>query len=131
MPGNRKLSTITRADVERFRNAVEQGKKARDVRTKPHGRAVVRGGSGAASRTLGLLGALFAFAVSREYITKSPARGVKRKPDRRHERFLLEAELARLGDALREAEGTSPKGCNIVRLLALTDARRGEIDALC
>ena len=130
--GHRKVSAISRADVERFRNAVEQGKTARDIRTGPHGRSIVRGGSGAASRSLALLGALFVFAISREYITENPARGVKRRPDRRHERFLSEAELARLGDALREAEaaGASTKGCNIIRLLALTGARKGEIEGL-
>ena len=48
----------------------------------------------------------------------------------RRERFLSQAELGRLGDALREAEqdkSCSPWVIAAIRLLTLTGARRNEI----
>ncbi len=48
-------------------------------------------------------------------------------------RFLSDAELARLGTALTEAEaeGMNPTAVAAVRLLLLTGMRRGEVLGLC
>ena len=90
------------------------------------------GGKGTATRTLGLLGSILAFAVDRGLRPDNPARGVKRFTDRRCERFLSPAELGRLGAVLEamEAEGAHPYGLATIRLLAFTGARRSEIAAL-
>ena len=58
---------------------------------------------------------------------------VKRYPENRRERFFSEAELARLGAVLDEAERQQtalPGVTNAVRLLALTGCRLGEIVGL-
>jgi integrase len=59
-----------------------------------------------------------------------PCRHVEKYREGRRERFLSQAELGRLGDALRQAEqekSCSPWVIAAIRLLALTGARRNEI----
>lgn len=130
--GKRKAADLTRADIRRFLQDVATGKSAADVRTGKRGRAIVTGGKGTATRTVGLLGGIFAYAVEREIVADNVVRGVKRFPDRKNERFLSERELADLGRALREldADGLNPQGAAIIKLLVFTGARKGEIERL-
>ena len=127
--GMLKAADVTRAHVERFLADVAMGKSAVDLKTKLRGRAIVTGGKGAATRTVGLLGAIFTFAVNRGVRPDNPVRNVKRFPDRKGERHLAGEEWAQLGQALAaaEAEGANPSGVAIIRLLALTGARKGEV----
>jgi hypothetical protein len=61
--GSMKVPSVTRADVERFMHDVAEGGTARRVKLpKKRAVSIVRGGKGAASRTLGLLGAIFTYA---------------------------------------------------------------------
>lgn len=124
--GRIKVGEVTRHDVERLMHDVAAGK------IKDPAAPFVRGGKPAATRTLGLMGAIFTFAIDRGLIASNPAHGVKRYPDVKRERFLSPAELGRLGDALAaaEAEGRDPKHVAILRLLALTGARKSEITNL-
>ena len=71
---------------------------------KKHGLANVRGGEGTASRTVGLLGAIFAYAVRRGMRGDNPVRGVMRFADGKRERRPGDDEYKRLGLALRQAE---------------------------
>lgn len=151
--GRKRVGEVTAADVDRFMRDVAAGKSASPqkltmkalrasgmsveaARNSPERRRrndpVVTGGKGAATRTLGLLGAVFEFAVDRKLRPDNPARGVKRYAEQRYERFLSPAELARLGEALGEmkAAGAHPYGLAAIRLLALTGARKGEIEGL-
>ncbi len=130
--GHRRITDVTRADVSQFLRDVAAGKTAADVKTRNRGRAIVKGGKGTATRTVGLLGGIFSFAVEEGWLTENPVRGVKRFRDRRNERFLDADELARLGKALAEAEaqGENPYALAIIRLLILTGARKGEIEQL-
>ena len=130
--GKKRISEITRADVERFMRDVANGKTAADEKTKARGRAIVEGGKGTATRTVGLLGGIMTFAVSRHLRTDNPVRGVKRYPDRKGETFLSSAELAKVGSALAglEAEGANPAAIAVIRLLAFTGARKSEIASL-
>lgn len=130
--GRKRVSDLSRADLERFLADVAAGKTATVEKTKKQGKAVVTGGQGAATRALGLLGAIMAFAVARKLRADNPAQGVKRFADKKCERFLSPAELGRLGTVLEamEAEGVHPYGPAIVRLLAFTGARRSEIATL-
>ena len=127
--GRKRVGEVTRGDIDRFLRDIAIGKTKADVRTGPHGRAIVEGGKGTATRTVGLLGGIFSFAVARRLRTDNPVRGVKRYPDRKGERFLSAFELAKLGAYLREAEinGANPMAIAIIRLLALTGARKSEI----
>jgi integrase len=130
--GNKKAVSVTRADVRRFLQDVATGKTAANVKTKPRGRAIVKGGKGTGTRTVGLLGGIFAYAVERSITPDNPVRGVKRFPDRKGERFLSDAELARLGVVLRgmSGEGVNPYALAIIKLLIFTGARKGEIEGL-
>ena len=60
----------------------------------------------------------------------NPCRSVEKFPERRRERFLTDAEFARLGQVLDEAVGsgsTSPTAAAAIRLLMLTGCRKSEI----
>ena len=102
--GRMKIGDVTRVDIERFMRDVAAGKTATIAKTKKHGRAVVTGGRGAATRTVRLLGGIFSYAVARGYIESNPRAGVKVFADGKGERFLNADEMRRLGEALREAE---------------------------
>jgi integrase len=79
------------------------GKTAHDKKTRKRGRSIVRGGTGAASRTVRLLGGIFTYAVRRDYLQANPCRGVRLFRDRKGERFLTNEEFLRLGETLRLA----------------------------
>jgi integrase len=130
--GKKLVTEVSHADVERFLRDVASGKTKADIKTKPRGVARVRGGQGTASRTLGLLGGIFSFAVRRKLRNDNPVRGVERFKDRKGERFLSPQELAKLGKALNEVqkEGANSTAITIIRLLVLTGARKSEIVAL-
>jgi integrase len=72
---------------------------------------------------------VLAFAVARGLRSDNPARGVKKPPARKMERFLSKDEIARLAAAL-DAESTrtgNPYPAAAIKLLLLTGGRRSEI----
>ena len=87
---------------------------------------------GAARLSMILLSAIFSFARARGLRVDNPCSGVKRYKPRNPERFLSAAEQVRLGEALAEAEraGVNPTPIAVIRMLALTGARLGEIRCL-
>src|SRR5437764_7409092 len=127
--GRRSVASITRGDVEEFMFDVAAGKTASDSKTKPRGVARVRGGRGTASRTVGLLGAIFAYAVRYRMRSDNPVRGIMRPADRRRKRRLSDDEYKALGKALRaaeEAKNVWPAAIAATRFLAFTGWRSGE-----
>jgi integrase len=130
--GQFRVAAVTREDVERFMYDVAEGKTAGDTKTKPRGLARVRGGKGAANRAVGLLGAIFSYAVRRRLRPDNPVHGVVRPADGRRDRRLTDGEYEALGKALREAEaaGIWPPAIAVARFLALTGWRSGEALAL-
>lgn len=130
--GKRLLRSITRADIERLQADIAAGKTAADIKGGFKSRSIVTGGRGTAARTLGLLSGVFQFAVNRNLRPDNPVRGVKRFAEKKCERFLSPTEMARLGKALADLadEGVNPTAINVLRLLALTGCRRGEITGL-
>ena len=123
--GSLKITEIGRADIERFVDDIASGRlKGASERA--------RGGPGAASRSTGLLGAIFRFAVARKLCAENVVDGVRRPKDRKRDRFLSPAELAAIGDALRAAEqaGALRERVAAIRLLCLTGARKNEIARL-
>jgi integrase len=111
---------------------VAAGKTAREEAGGKRGPRVVRGGEGAATRTLGMLGAMLEFAVARGMRPDNPVKGVRRAPHKERDRVLSEAETARLGEALAaaEADGEPWQAVGLVRLLLLTGLRRDEARGL-
>jgi integrase len=109
-------------------HAVAEGKSAGRVKTRPRGVARVRGGRGTATRAVGLLGAIFTYALRKGLRPDNPVHGVIRFADGKRERRLSDGEYAALGDALRRAEvaGIWPAAIAASRFLALTGWRSGE-----
>jgi integrase len=130
--GNRRVRDITPPDVMRFMRDVAAGKTAADIKTRLRGRAIVKGGRGTASRTVGLLGGILSFAVSDGVISVNPARGIKRPADQRRNVRLSLDQFALLGRLLEAARARGEKAEAIlgIKLLALTGCRRGEIERL-
>jgi integrase len=127
--GPLKVASVDRDDIENFMHAVATGKTAGRIKTRRYGLARVTGGKGTATRTVGLLSAIFTFAVKHRMRTDNPCAGVTRYADGRRERRLAEEEYAMLGDALRRAEGEGiwPPAIAAVRFVALTGWRLGEV----
>jgi integrase len=130
--GRLKVASVTREDIERFMHGVAEGETAGRTKTKPRGLARVRGGKGTASRTVGLLGAVFTYAVRHRMRADNPVHGVLRFADGRRERRLSDDEYAALGAALHQGEagGIWPAAIAAARFLALTGWRSGEALAL-
>jgi integrase len=86
--GSRKAADVTAADLARL-----------------HRKMV--GYQYQANRMIAVVGSLYTFARKQRIVSPAfvnPARDVERYRERRRERFLSSDELARLGDAIREAE---------------------------
>ncbi|MEQ8508490.1 MAG: site-specific integrase [Rhodospirillaceae bacterium] len=131
--GNRKLASLTKADVQRFQADVTLGKSATVQKTgNKRGKAIVRGGPGTAARATTVLCAALSFAVERGLRDTNPGRGVKLNKLQSRSRFLSTAELTALGDVLAEEEQKTEQVWAVaaIRLLTLTGCRKGEILSL-
>lgn len=87
--GTRKAPTLTRTDIERLHKAIG--------RTNPV----------TANRVLALISAAYSYGLRYGHLPErmaNPAKGIEKFREQVRERFLTEAELQRLGDAIREAE---------------------------
>jgi integrase len=79
----------------------------------------------AANRVLALLSKMFSMAVKWSWRPDNPCKGVERNPETARERYLSPAEIKALTKAL--SEHSDKQAANIVRMLLLTGARRGEV----
>ena len=110
--GSRRLGDISRSDIARMH---------RNLAGTPI----------AANRILGLTSSMLTLAerwgVRQE--GSNPCRNIEKFKERSRERFLSEVEIARLGEALGQAEaaGSPPAAIAAIRLLILSGARKGEI----
>lgn len=110
---HRMMIDVTRADIAKLHHR---------LREKPY----------QANRTLALLSKFFEWSEKRGVRPDgtNPCRHVEKFAEHKRERFLSGQELARLGEALHEAEmerTATPWAIAAIRLLALTGARLGEI----
>lgn len=88
---------------------------------------------GGANRTLAVLCQIMNHAHVHGHIEINPASGIRRNPERRHDRFLSRAEIRRLHDELDRCVAERPsraRQADIVRLLVCTGCRHGEIRTL-
>jgi integrase len=106
--GRRSVVAVTQADIESFMFQV-----AKDS------------GKSGASRTVGLLGAIFQWAVKHKMRPDNPVRGVERFADRVRKRRLTDEEYAAIGAAIRESS-LWPIIPAATKFLALTGWRSGE-----
>jgi hypothetical protein len=114
-----KVAAVTRDDIDGFMHAVAEGQTRRRVKSgRKRGVTDIRGGMGTASRTVGLLGAIFTYAVRRRIRVDNPVRGVMRPADGHRERRLSGADYAVLGECLRQASTDIwPPACAMARFL--------------
>ena len=127
------VKALTQADIAKFQADVAAGKSKADFRTGRRGRAIVKGGRGTAARSLAVLGAMLQFAVGRKLIPMNPAKGVRLLKGQKKERFLSEAQVANLAEALSAMEAErrlSATAAAAVRLLMLTGCRKSEVLSL-
>jgi integrase len=128
--GAQPVSALRPRDIEKFMADVLAGKSAKKRAggdKKRGGQA--RGGAGAASRTVGMLGTILERGVRDGLLSANPVRGVKRPKDKARKPPFAFDTLKAMGAALkaeREAEGGNVAGANAIRLLALTGFRRME-----
>jgi integrase len=125
--GGLKVSAVTRADVEGFRDDVARGATAAVIKTGPRGVARVTGGHGTATRTMALLGEIFTYAVKRGFRPENPVHGVETRAYQKRKRRIRAEEFAAIGRALDELPTAWPIALAGVRFLALTGWRRGDM----
>jgi integrase len=131
--GIRRVKDLTKADINKVLKDVMAGKTRVSVKTKKlRGRAIVRGGAGTATRTIGLLGGILTYAVENGIIAINPAHGLRKPKDNVRTRRLTEAEYRTLGEMLRAAEQNEKYATTvqIIRQIALTGCRRSEVIGL-
>ena len=124
--GKLPVAAVTPRDVEAFMHAVAEGETAR--RRPGRGMGNLRGGVGTASRTVGLLGAIFSYGIRKRIRSDNPVHNVMRPADGRRERRLSDLEYKALGAALLQAVEKDywPAAIACARFLALTGWRSGE-----
>lgn len=105
-----KVAMVTFADVDDLhRNITSRGRPYR------------------ANRTIAVLSRMFSLAIKWRWRNDNPVRGLERNQEPKRDRYLSSAEVSDLLDALdghRDRQAS-----DIIRLLLLTGARRGEVQS--
>ena len=78
-----------------------------------------------ANRCIALLSRMFSMAIRWQMRTDNPCKGIERNQEFKRRRYLSAEELGRLTLALATAE--DQRAADIMRMLLLTGARRGEV----
>jgi integrase len=105
---HRKVSEITFSDIDGI-----------------HDNVTKNGGPYIANRTLAVLSKAFSLAVRWQWRTDNPVKGVERNQEVKRQRYLTPEEILTLSNVLNKHPDRQV--ANIVRLLLLTGARRGEV----
>jgi integrase len=100
--GQRKITGITRDDVERFMQSLNPA---------------------SARRVTGLLGAIFAYAVKRKLRADNPVHGIEKPKETKRMRRLSDGEYRQLWSALENGGQTA----DVFLLLTVTGWRSGEV----
>ncbi|MBY0323454.1 MAG: integrase arm-type DNA-binding domain-containing protein, partial [Reyranella sp.] len=128
--GTRRVKDLTSVDINKVLKDIMAGKTRVSVKTKKlRGKAIVRGGAGTATRTVGLLGGILTYAVEAGIIDRNPAHGIRKPKDNVRNRRLTQAEYRALGEMLQEAAENEKFAMtvDIIRQIALTGCRRTEM----
>jgi integrase len=90
-----------------------------------HRKITKRGTKHRANRVVALLSKMFNLAIRWTWRTDNPAKGIERNQEQKRQRYLSGTELDALTKALTDYH--DQQAANIIRLLLLTGARRGEV----
>lgn len=125
--GNRVVSQMKLADIERLQGDIAAGRTARARRTGRGGQTA--GGAGVAARAISTLRSLLNHARRLGLIEVSPAAGVRIMASQKLKRHLSAGEIRHLGKVMlqMESEGEHPTGIAAIRVMALTGFRRMEV----
>lgn len=104
---NHKVADVTFADIDALHRSIS--------RDAPY----------AANRTIAVLSKMFSLAIRWTMRTDNPCRTIEKNPENKRKRYLSGDELTALTKAL--AAHPDRQAANIVRMLLLTGARRGEV----
>lgn len=127
--GDRKVTDIRTGDVDALLADVAKGRarrhkaKTRHRREKPL--AIAKPTPVQANRVGAVLRKIFNLAIRWDICADNPAKAFIRNPEQPRERFLNTSEIDRLAEILDRHPNR--RGANIIRLLMLTGARRGEV----
>ncbi len=130
--GRAHVETLTPEKVKGAFAAIRDGKTAREPE-KVGFRAVsrVRGGEGAARKSIRLLRAALAWAVSERLVKANPAENVKTGSDGERDTILDDAlaygRLFKTLDRMEAERRIRRPVADAIRVIALTGARRGEV----
>jgi integrase len=140
--GSEVAAKFTSQAAQRFLDDIAKGKTAvteKNPNGRKRARAVVKGGSGAASRVVELMGGVWSWAQKRGHIPAgaNPFHGLQRVKGKGKDRVFSPLELKALGAVLVANEDLEPEAVAAVRIIAfnglrLSEAvglRRDEIDA--
>ena len=128
--GNRVVSQLKLADIERLQGDIAAGRTAR---ARKIGRgAQTAGGIGVAARAISTLRSLLNHARRLGLIESSPATGVRIMASQKMKRYLSAGEVRHLGKVMTqmEREGEHPTGLAAIRVMLLTGFRRMEVLAM-
>lgn len=106
MIGQIKVHEVRREDIDRLHREVSLTRPVR------------------ANRMAQLLSKMFNLGIRWEYRSDNPVKGIHRNAEHKRTRYLSSEELQRLTSVL--ASHSNQKSANVIRLLLLTGARRGE-----
>jgi integrase len=132
--GKHHVETLRPGDLDKAFASIRDGKTA--VREKMGKRALarVRGGEGAARKSLRLLRSTFAWAVRERIINSNPAATYQTGTDGTREIILDDANaygrLFKTLDAMEAEKRIRQPVADAIRVIALTGARRGEVAGL-
>lgn len=127
--GNRKVASLTQQDLFNFMKDISEGRTAADKESdKLRGRIIVKGGTGVASRTMGMLGAILQYAIFLRVISVNPARGLARPQDKAKDIRLQAEDINTLGRVLWACQHEyNATALSATELLLLTGCRKMEI----
>ncbi len=132
--GKKKLSDITRANVDAVHAGISRQFKATRSKATPGTakNATVtppkRKSGATANRILALVSSVFSWSVRVGLCETNPAKGIKKNPERSRERFLQSDELPKFFKSLAMEENAVIRDYALVSLL--TGARRANVMAM-
>ena len=132
--GKVKADQLTPERIKRASAAIRDGKTAVTEKTGFRGQARVRGGEGAARKSVRLLRAVLSWAVAEGKVKGNAAAGIKTGSDGSRDTILDDADayarLFRTLDTMETERRIRQPVADAVRLIALTGARRGEVSSM-